>query len=362
MPLSDAMAPTMPHPSAHPTAAISQIPWQPPSDPSTARIPITDVDAAIKKMEAQRIGTGSVKTLASNTSFDDLTDESVRKSAKSTKAARDPRLLASDRATNPGVGGPEGVENGTVLSSHALITSVVAPPQTQPSTTAEASRTANQPAPQPSPAKPSKRRATQTGRRGTKTDPTEQVTRVAPAQPALSTVPGVPSGDVAILEANGQDEARTMRFDDEGTLEQHATLVGVLAYDLDEQTNVLSGTEANLVLKPEHQNGVEKGDAEKESATDADEGGPTSETPTDDPPEEARRERTVTERPLGGDVGFRSLSAYRVALYRTPSGAVEVKLLAPGEPTPAGRVGAILVPVDAVSSTALYELLAAKPR
>ncbi len=201
------------------------------------------------------------------------------------------------------------------------------------------------------------------------------MTRVASAQPEVSrrdevrgappTVPGVPSGEVAIHEANGQDEARTMRFDDEGTLEQHATLVGVLAYDLDEQTNVLTGGEANLVLKPAHQTVAEKPEAEKDTAAaEADEdGGPTSETPSDDPPaSDARGDRPVTDRPPGVDVGFRSLSAYRVALCRTSGGSLEVKLLAPGEPTPAGRVGAILVPVDAVSSTALYDLLAAKSR
>ncbi len=261
------------------------------------------------------------KTLASNVHYvAEAADPSLRKTARSSK----PVAVSNERATDPGVG-------------PALETA-------QPK---------------------AKRRATQSGRKTTTKIPVDpsDVAATRMVAPPYQPIPGVPSGNVPIVELDSrraEPATNNHRFEDEGTLEQHATLVGV-SYDLDEQTNVLSGLESNIVLQA---NTAEKTDAEHADPQSElgylnerkDELASLETTPTS----ELARDRPPTERPPSE--ALRSLAAYRIALGRTPNGGLEVKLLAPGEPTPAGRVGAILVPTDAISSSSLFDLLTAKPR
>ncbi len=304
--MSEAFAPTVPHPN------VGGAPWLQ-AEQSTARVPITDVDAALRKMDP----VPAKKTLASNVHFNEELDDqaSLRKTARSSK----PVAVSNERATDPGVG--------------------PALEQAQPK---------------------AKRRATQSGRKSTaklQIEPSDvAATRVvAPFQP----IPGIPAGNVAIVEldSRGAEPPGGHRFEDEGTLEQHATLVGI-SYDLDEQTNVLSGLESNIVLQA---NAAEKTEAEHALApSDANERKDELAALETTPTSELVRDRPATERPPSE--ALRSLAAYRIALGRTSNGGLEVKLLAPGEPTPAGRVGAILVPTDAISSSSLFDLLTAKPR
>jgi hypothetical protein len=204
-----------------------------------------------------------------------------------------------------------------------------------------------------------KRRATRDGRKTQRGEVSLEIRAAARGVPLA-----VPSPNVAIHEArDSQPDAAKHPFTDEGTLEQHATLVG-MQYDLDEQTNVLTGTEANVVLTPDGFPATSKtaelsltpipNDSRDADARDTSDSTPLSES------QALVAARPPTERPPPQEVALRALSAYRIALHRPPQGGLEVKLLAPGEPTPSGRVGALLVPVDAMSSAALFDLLSAK--
>jgi hypothetical protein len=242
---------------------------------------VTDVDAALRAMER------SVKTLASNSTYDDLAaDDSTRRPARSTKANEPQRA---------------------------------------------------------------KRRATRDGRKTQRGEVSLEIRAAARGAPLA-----VPPREVAFHEAPDSRAADPVKqpFADEGTLEQHATLIG-MTYDLDEQTNVLTGAESNVVLTPKAAEVAEDTGASAD-ARDTSDATPLSES------QALVTARPQTERPPPQEVALRALSAYRVALHRPPQGGLEVKLLAPGEPTPAGRVGALLVPVDAMSSAALFDLLSSK--
>jgi hypothetical protein len=269
-PMSEALAPTVPHPS------------QP---------PVTDVDAALQAMER------SVKTLASNATYEDLAADSARRPAR--------------KPTEP---------------------------QAR-----------------------SKRRATRDGRKTQRGEVSLEIRAAARGAP-------LPPHDVAIHEAPDSHAAHvTPRmgvdpnkypFSDEGTLEQHATLIG-MNYDLEEQTNVLTGAESRLVLAPDAAPSTSKATALTGPEGPADARDTSDSTPLTES-QSLGAARIPTERPPPQEVALRALSAYRVALFRPPQGGLEVKLLAPGEPTPSGRVGALLVPVDAMSSAALFDLLSSK--
>lgn len=215
------------------------------------------------------------------------------------------------------------------------------------------------------PAEPrAKRRATRDGRKTYRGEVSLEIRAATRGVPLA-----VPSPNVAIHEARDLQPdaaAQTPRVDpakhpftDEGTLERHATLAE-MQVDLEEQTNVLTGTEANVVLEPDGVPATSKtitpipSDPWDADARDTSDSTPLSES------QGLVAARPPTERPPPQEVALRALSAYRVALHRPPQGGLEVKLLAPGEPTPSGRIGALLTPVDAMSSAALFDLLSSK--
>jgi len=323
----EAMANTVPGPRlAAPQQAAPVTPPMrtPPAPPQLPKMPLGS-SAPTRVSGVRSVATHAGKTLASSLTYEQAKDtaaeirRAVAKTVQPDGPARPMPTAAkpsSDRTTHPGMG---------------LAPLDVPPPSSR-----------------------GKRRTTQTGRKhaGAVAAARAQmgdINRHAP--PDAHRTPTVvfsavqPPTDIAIHEAVPSDVSRTQRFEDEGTVEKEPTLVGVSFPDLDEQTNVLTGKEANVQLfaeSPPDENGsIDVSlDGSVDSATDP--GASVSENG------EADTRQTALPRGL--------LSAFRVAVLNSED-RLELLPLVPGEPTPAGAVGCMLVATDVQSSVALADLI-----
>ncbi len=224
----------------------------------------------------------------------------------------------------------------------------------------------------PPPSSRGKRRTTQTGRKhaGAVAAARAQIGEInRQSSPEAHRTPTVvfravrPPTEVAIHEAVPSEMSRTQRFEDEGTIaekeEREPTLIGVSFPDLDEQTNVLTGKQTNAVLGAggDGRLGDESGaidvslDGSGDDASDL----RSDVDPATDPGEAVDADTRQTAVPRG------LLSAFRVAVSDN-AGRVELVPLVPGEPTPAGAVGCMLVATDVQSSVALADLLGKRVR
>lgn len=390
------MAPTQPHPPSAPVSpyASTQLPGrgltgapaaQSFSNPARAMTPPQrppSVSSGVPSSASpstlparggpQPLHAQSAKTLASGTSYDNLREQdSIRRGvARTTQPVRNAsgQPLAGQGSAlptgAPGATGPQATQHGArpgqgpsgqgrAQPVTIATTTTTAPPSAPPVTKEDASAPSS---------RLGKRRATQTGRKSS-------------ASYAIANLPITPSVDVSIVESNAQttrkptvrrdvrEESTSFdvppRFEEEATTADRppksqpapAPYQGGGYGDLDEQTNVLS-----------------RADLERTGGVDI----PVDE----DPPEPTRVERfrsrndppahveSTTEMGLTGDLGSAAspgplgLMAFRVALAADPArGTVDLHTLAPGEPIPAGMVGAMLVPTDLPSSQAISDLL-----
>ncbi len=264
--------------------------------------------SAPTRVSAPSGGFSGGKTLASNTSYE-----------QAARNAGEPLRRAVAKTVNP------------VQERRAA-----ALPQPAPTPRMPTARAAEEPAQEPV---RSKRRGTHSGRRGSSTSLQRVSAELAKPQPPVE-----PPRSVAIHDVTEEPT----RFHDEATHRGEPTLVGLSFPDLDEQTNVLTGKETNLELiaSTERPRGVDARGAEPaevdvsvDSATDPGTGDEDGET-----------RRIALPRGL--------LSAFRVAIVSADDGRrLEVIPLLPGEPTPSGLVGAMLVATDVASSRDLALLL-----
>ena len=324
--------PPMPPHQAAPPPMPQSLPQSLPQQsraPQTPKMPITP-SAPTRMSGRAPVSTSAGKTLASNLTYEQAKDtaaeirRAVAKTVQPDGRARPVPLaakVASDRTTHPGMG----------------------PPVTAPADT-------------PPPSSRGKRRTTQTGRKhaGAVAAARAQIGEInRQSSPEAHRTPTVvftavkPPTEVAIHEAVPSEMSRTQRFEDEGTVaereEREPTLIGVSFPDLDEQTNVLTGKQTSAMLRPGDENGIDVSvdGGSVDSATDPGEG------------IDADTRQTALPRGL--------LSAFRIAVSEV-DGKLEIVPLVPGEPTPAGAVGCMMVATDVQSSVALADLLGKRVR
>lgn len=330
LPHHHAGPPPMPHVTA---------PQGPPAlDARASRPPITP--SAPTRMSGRVPVATAGKTLASNLTYEQAKDtaaeirRAVAKTVQPDGRARPlptAAKISSDRTTHPGMGPPS---------------------------TAQADA--------PPPSSRGKRRTTQTGRKhaGAVAAARAQIGEInRQSSPEAHRTPTVvftavqrPT-EVAIHEAVPSEMSRTQRFEDEGTVaekeEKEHTLIGVSFPDLDEQTNVLTGKQTNAVLdsrQPDENGSIDvsldgASDAELRSDVDS----------ATDPGDGLDADTRQTALPRG------LLSAFRVAVSER-EGKLELVPLVPGEPTPAGAVGCMVVATDVQSSVTLADLFTKRVR
>ncbi len=232
-------------------------------------------------------------------------------------------------------------------------------------------------APMPAASRRPDDRAPKSARRGTRSGRRSQssVTNEAAQQPPLSgdgevssTTPVSRAGEP---QTTPLGTVNTRRFEDEVTIE-HERAPAVIRYDdLDEQTNVLTGSEPGVEIAPISprrrrsatdpgrtrimQPSEQRAAALQARSEDALQRSPSSPAPASQPPPSARHGSSPppSER---GDVS--RITAFRVAITADgATGSLQLVPLVPNEPPPAGMTIAILVPTDGTSSAQLADLL-----
>lgn len=155
---------------------------------------------------------------------------------------------------------------------------------------------------------------------------------------------------------------KTKRFEDEITVEHERAPVVVRFDDLDEKTNVL----ANVPIPedaPPSSTGRRRRTATDPGATRILSAKERADNVAQAVRQENAERRTTSEPPPSGSRDLSRITSFRVALVADAErGTVEVMPLIPNEPSPAGLVTAILVPIDGTSSSQIAEILGRRKR
>lgn len=213
------------------------------------------------------------------------------------------------------------------------------------------------------PPKSNRRSTTKNGRRSNPAIDPAPMTAV-PTTPKMSDLDASRAASVVPASL-----VKTKRFEDEITVEHERAPVVVRFDDLDEKTNVIS----NLAIPeeaPPSSTGRRRRTVNDPAATRILSAKEREENVAQSVRTEANlsgaagaERRTTSEPPPSGGRDLSRITSFRVALVADAErGTVEVLPLVPNEPSPAGLITAILVPIDGTSSSQIAEILARKKR